>query len=188
MKTIFWDPYHYSMLDEQLLEKVSILRKRSRYASLTADWDGKRMTRAELERAPMDAEPLMAVQDALDFTAFSLDQFQARAERDNMSLVILANETLSLRLSDDAQRKRKYRAYIEILREMADAREIPVIDLYDYVVRLGGRIEDRLSEMVLVHDRHWNKTGHRRAAEAVLEYLKQNREICDTHAAVERAS
>ena len=63
---------------------------------------------------------------------------------------------------------------------MADARGIPVIDLYDYLVGLGGRIEDRLSEMVLVHDRHWNETGHRRAAEAVLEYLKQNREICDT--------
>ena len=188
MKTIFWDPYHYSMLDEQLLEKVSILRKRPQYASLTADWDGKRMTRAELERAPMDAEPLMAVQEALDFTAFSLDQFQERAERDNMPLVILANETLSLRLSDDAQRNRKYQAHIEILREMADARGIPVIDLYDYAVRLGGRIEDRLSEMVLVHDRHWNATGHRRAAEAVLEYLKQNREICDTQATVEPAS
>ena len=123
---------------------------------------------------------MMAVQQALDFTAFSLDQFQERAERDNMSLVILANETLSLRLSDDAQRKRKYQAHIEILREMADARGIPVIDLYDYLVGLGGRIEDRLSEMGLAYDRHWSETGHRRVAEAVLEYLKQNREICDT--------
>ena len=165
---------------QRLLKKVRILRKRPRYASLTADWDGRHITLAELERAPMEAEPLMAVQEALDFTAFSLDQFQERAERDNMSLVILANESLSLRLSDVAQRKRKYQAYIEILREMADARGIPVIDLYDYLVGLGGRIEDRLSEMVLVHDRHWSETGHRRAAEAVLEYLKQNREICDT--------
>ena len=130
----------------------------------------------------------MAVQEALDFTAFSLDQFQERAERDNMPLVILANETLSLRLNDDAQRKRKYQTHIEILREMADARGIPVIDLYEYAVRLGGRLEDRLSEMVLEHDRHWNKTGHRRAAEAVLEYLKQNREICDTQTTVEPAS
>ena len=68
---------------------------------------------------------------------------------------------------------------------MADAREIPVIDLYDYMVRLGGRIEDRLSEMRLVHDKHWNETGHRRVAEAVLEYLKQNREICGARAEVE---
>ena len=164
----------------QILKRVRILRKRPRYASLTADWDGRLITLAELERSFMEAEPLMAVQEALDFMAFSLDQFQERAERDNMSLVILANEILSLRLSDDAQRKRKYQTYIEILREMADARGIPVIDLYDYLVGLGGRIEDRLSEMVLVHDRHWNETGHRRAAEAVLEYLKQNREICDT--------
>ena len=164
----------------QILKRVRILRKRPRYASLTADWDGRLITLAELERSFLEAEPLMAVQEALDFMAFSLDQFQERAERDNMSLVILANEILSLRLSDDAQRKRKYQTYIEILREMADARGIPVIDLYDYLVGLGGRIEDRLSEMVLVHDRHWNETGHRRAAEAILEYLKQNREICDT--------
>ena len=164
----------------QILKRVRILRKRPRYLSLTADWDGRLITLAELERSFMEAEPLMAVQEALDFMAFSLDQFQERAERDNMSLVILANEILSLRLSDDAQRKRKYQTYIEILREMADARGIPVIDLYDYLVGLGGRIEDRLSEMVLVHDRHWNETGHRRAAEAVLEYLKLNREICDT--------
>ena len=30
------------------------------------------------------------------------------------------------------------------------------------------------------HDSHWNAAGHQWASEALLEYLKQNQEICDT--------
>ena len=126
----------------------------------------------------------MAVQEALDLTAFALDQFQERAERDGASLVILAHETMSSWLSY-ARRRTGRRAHIDILREMADARGIPVIELYDRMVRLGGRIEDRLHEMRFRHDGHWNETGHHRVAEALLEYLKKNREICDARAAVE---
>ena len=74
---------------------------------------------------------------------------------------------------------------IDLLREMADIRGIPVIDLYDYLLRQGGRIESRLSAMRFAHDRHWNETGHRWAAEAVLEYLKENQGICDTRTAIE---
>ena len=154
------------------------------YDLLIDDWDGRLISWAELYDEITKKEPLMVGQDALDFTAFSLDQFQERAERDGTSLVILAIETI-YPFRYVARRKTGYRTPIDVLREMADARGIPVIDLYDYMVRLGGRIEDRLSEMRLTHDKHWNETGHRRVAEAVLEYLKQNWEICGARAAVE---
>ena len=35
------------------------------------------------------------------------------------------------------------------------------------------------------YDAHWNETGHRLAANAVLEYLKENQAICDTREVVE---
>ena len=167
--------------NRQLLEKARVLRMQPQYALLMDDRDGRLINRAGLYDEITKKEPLIVVQDALDFTAFSLDQFQERAERDGASLVILAIETI-YPFRYVARRKAGHRTSIDVLREMADAREIPVIDLYDYMVRLGGRIEDRLSEMRLVHDKHWNDTGHRRVAEAVLEYLKQNRELCGARA------
>ena len=39
--------------------------------------------------------------------------------------------------------------------------------------------------MLFKYDGHWNETGHRIAAEAVLEYLKENPGICDTRGAGE---
>ena len=186
MKAVFWNPRSSILVNKRMFEKVKTLRKRPRYASLTADWEGTSITWAGLSHVLMEAEPLMAVQEALDLTAFALDQFQERAERDGVSLVILAHETMSSWLSY-ARRKTGRRAHIDILREMADARGIPVIELYDHMVRLGGPIEDRLHEMRFRHDGHWNETGHHRVAEALLEYLKKNREICDARAAVELA-
>ena len=63
----------------------------------------------------------------------------------------------------------------DTLSALAEARGIPVIDQYDYMLRQGGKIE----EANWAHDGHWNPTGHRWAAEALLEYLKQHPEICD---------
>ena len=151
-----------------------------------SDWEDKRISLTRLYDEIMKDEPLMVAQAALDFTAFGLDQFQTRAERDGASLAILAIETI-YPFRYLAGRKTGHRAPIDVLWELADAKGIPVINLSDYVVRLGGRIEDRLAEMRFAHNKHWNETGHRRVAEAVLEYLKQNREICGARAAGETA-
>lgn len=128
----------------------------------------------------MEERPLLAIREALDFMAFGLDQFQERADRDGASLAILATESMSMGTKN--VRQKPERAPINTLREMADARGIPVIDLYDYAIRQGEgeQIKDRLLEMRFAHDYHWNEIGHRRAAEAVLEYLKANPSICDT--------
>lgn len=58
---------------------------------------------------------------------------------------------------------------------MAEARGIPVINHYDYIIHQDYSIE----EAHWAHDFHWNPTGHRWAAEALFEYLKQRPEICD---------
>ena len=100
--------------------------------------------------------------DALDMTGFALDQFKARADRDGVALIILATHTM------------RVGGVFEVMNTMAEARGIPVIDQYDYILRQGGRVEDAR----WTHDTHWNPTGHRWAAEALLEYLKQHPTVC----------
>ena len=108
--------------------------------------------------------PSVVFQDALEFTAFALDQFKDRAQRDGASLVILAShrmKVLGKRLFD--------RMHV-----LAETRGIPVIDQYDHILRRGA--EPREAEWT--HDQHWNPAGHRWAAETVLDYLRRNPAIC----------
>lgn len=167
---------------QRTMEQAQILQRRPRYASLMADWDSKTLAEGRLWSNHMEESPLLAIREAFDFMAFGLDQFQERAERDGASLAILATESMSM--GTKHVRQKPERAPINTLREMAETRGIPVIDLYDYAIRQGGRdqIKDSLLEMRFAHDYHWNEIGHRRAAEAVLEYLKANPSICDTQA------
>ena len=46
--------------------------------------------------------------------------------------------------------------------------DIPVIDQHDYIISAGAVSTDAKFK----HDWHWNKDGHRWAAEALLEWLK----------------
>lgn len=100
----------------------------------------------------------------MEVSAFTLDQFKDCVERDGGSLVILPTYTMGTRGS----------VLFDTLSALAEARGISVIDQYDYILRQGGKIE----EAHWVHGWHWNPTGHRWAAEALLEYLTQHPELC----------
>ena len=103
--------------------------------------------------------------ETLAFTAFALDEFKKRSERDGAALVILASH----RMVDDGD------GPLAELREMASERRIPVVDQGDFINRQGAELRDA----EWTHDNHWNPAGHRWAAEALLEYLKQNQELCE---------
>ena len=92
-------------------------------------------------------------------------QFRERADRDGAALVILSTHYIGTR-GDLA---------FERLTALAEPRGIPVIDYNDYVLRQGAKPR---TDATWEHDGHWNTAGHRWAAEAPLEYLKQNQEIC----------
>lgn len=114
--------------------------------------------------------------DAFDFLGFALDRFQQMAQRDGASLVVLATDTLrDYPRSEEAADK----GYHILARKLTEARGIPFIDLYDYIVRQGGRTDDGRFAL----DRHWNIQGHQWAAEALLEYLERNQSVCDTYSA-----
>ena len=61
------------------------------------------------------------------------------------------------------------------LQAMAAARSIPVVSQHDYIIRQGGRIEDAYWP----HNAHWSPTGHRWAAEALLEWLREHQDVCE---------
>ena len=101
---------------------------------------------------------------ALDYTAFSLDQFRRRAERDSFPLAILSIYYTGTGGNPPFDR----------MHGMAEARGIPVIDQYDWIVRQGRRVE----EAHFPQDYHWNADGHRWAAEALLDWIERNQDVC----------
>ena len=60
------------------------------------------------------------------------------------------------------------------LHDLAEARGIPVISQCAWIERQGGDVRDARWP----HDPHWSPTGHRWAAEAPLEHLAQNQDVC----------
>ena len=106
------------------------------------------------------------LEEALEYTAFGIEQFKRRTDRDGAHLAILAATRYMGRQGDPQ---------FDRLSAIAEARGIPVISHYEYIVRKGydaenGRWRD---------DAHWNATGHQWVAEAVLEWLKENQDVCD---------
>ena len=107
-----------------------------------------------------------AFEEALEYTAFGIDQFKRRADRDGAKLAILA-ATDEMGTQGDPQFDR--------LSAIAETRGIPIISQYDHVVSQGYDYRDGR----WAADPHWNATGHQWAAEAVLEWLKVNQDVCD---------
>ena len=161
-KTHAWFP---DDTDLELIAHVALLSRRSpRYAALLGGW--RPTTREHINDPFLYARDLPAIhEDALDFTAFALDQFKERADRDGAALVILSSHYIGTRGDLPFDR----------LAALTEPRGIPVIDYNDYVLRQGAepRRDTRWE-----HDSHWNAAGHRWAAEALIEYLEQNQDIC----------
>ena len=108
------------------------------------------------------------LEQALDYTEFGIEQFKRRTDRDGANLVILAS-TVRMGTSGDPQFDR--------LNAIAEARGIPVISEYDYIARQG--YDDALNKSLFRSNFHWTPTGHQWAAEAVLEWLKENQDACE---------
>ena len=158
-------------------ELVESFRRRPRYARLLDGWSRGAMRDltwrlGRLEGTPEDAKAVGGegglVPDTLEMTGFALDQFKARADRDGAAVVVLAASPLRSR-GDER---------FDGLNAMAAARGFSVVSQYDYVIRQGGRLGDARWR----RDVHWTPTGHRWAAEALLEWLRAHQEVCEPRA------
>ena len=103
-------------------------------------------------------------QDAVDYTAFALDEWKERTDRDGAMLVILSNYTMGSRGDPLFDR----------MSAMAQERGLPVIDQHAYIARQGRAIEDAHFQ----HDAHWNANGHLWAAESLMEWMERNQDVC----------
>ena len=131
--------------------------------SLSADGHGPKL----LELLQDPALPLF--REAIEFTAFALDEFQRRVAADGASLWILLVTSRRFHLGDASD---PFRVVVE---DLAEARGIPVVSLHDYLVRQGRKPK----EGTFSSDGHWTPTGHRWVAEALLERLRQRPEVCE---------
>ena len=107
--------------------------------------------------------PAPELEHALEYTKFALDQWKARARRDDFFLVAFASHAVGDWL-------------FEQLDALASARDIPVVYQRSYIRRRNAQWRDGH----FAHDSHWNATGHQWAAEALLEWLEQNQAACSS--------
>lgn len=149
--------------DPQLSAWVERARERPGYENLFAGWEPTPLRPESMVYAREELSPVL--EDNLDFTAFALDEFKARADRDGAALVILASHRTKLFGENIFHR----------LNEIAAALGLTVIDQSAYIHSQGAE----LHEANWAHNYHWNAQGHRWAAEALLEWLAENREVCD---------
>ena len=144
-------------------EALGILTRRPGYEWLA----GEEPAMIADHRAALGKEALSpAFEEAVAFTGFALDQFKARTERDGAALAILATHGMGDRIFGR-------------LHDLAAARGIPVISQRAWIERRGEDVRDARWK----HDSHWTPTGHRWAAEALLEWLARNQGVCHQAAA-----
>ena len=154
---VLWTRHHFWRLYPQL-PAADMLGPRWRRASadIPPPWEWPAVVRAP-ELPP-------AFEEALALAGFALDQFVERTRRDRAALVILATHELG------GQSDRAFGR----LHALAAARDIPVINQHDYILSQGGRVRNAQWPQ----DGHWNPAGHQWAAEALLEHLRRNPQIC----------
>ena len=149
--------------NHKFIRDLEALRRQPDHAAVLEGW--RPTTRPNMWRTFSQRDLHPVFEDALQYTAFALEQFQQRADRDGAKLVILASYTL-----------RSHGPHMfERLSEMAATLGIPVIDQSTYMISQG--VKPRVARWP--HDFHWSPAGHRWAAGALLEYIEEHPAICD---------
>ena len=153
--------------DHRARLRIELLAQRPRYQSVTE------ASKPHLHDILKDlTSPLF--REAVEFTAFALDEFQRRVADDGASLWLLLASSRGTQHLGDVLRPLEV-----IVEDLAEARGIPVVSMRDYIVRQGRNPRDG----TFPSDMHWNPTGHQWAAEVLLERLRQYPEVCGDNGA-----
>ena len=147
----------------ELIYWVDLLSRRPGYSTIAQVWTPS--TLPSMGAVFKESELPPVFEEAMAYTIFALEQFKRRADRDGARLVILTTHTLGTAGNPRFDR----------LNAMTAELSIPLINQHDYIIGIGA--DPRNAEWN--HDWHWNKDGHRWAAEALLEWLRDNQDVCD---------
>lgn len=162
-----YGPARNRLADRVRRENLEVLR--SSPAPLFEGWDpaaaGPQVSLAEaLEARRARGTPLPpAFAEAVRATGAALEEFRFRAERDRAAILVVLTPDLGA-----------WAGPAETMRGLAEERGIPVLDLAGFLREKGVG----LAEVRWRTDMHWNPTGHRWVAEALLEYWAERPEIC----------
>ena len=155
-------PLFFAQFDAALATRAESLSQAPRHAALREGWTPT--TRSHIPQVFGQKRLPPVFEEALNFSAFALDQFKARAARDGFALAILSTHSMGTQGDPIFDR----------MAAMAAARGIPVISQLDHIIRHGAKAKEAQWE----RDEHWSVAGHRWAAGALLDYLKENPTAC----------
>ena len=155
---LFSPPVEKLGTTQALRQRIELLAKDGRYQSLLAPYLRAKSDGA-LRRLLID-QSLPLFREAVEFTAFALDEFRRRVDADDGELWLLLAASSRFRASDQLG---------VIMADLAETRGIPVLSQQDYIVRQGRPVGDA----IFPQDGHWNATGHQWVAEAMIERLRE---------------
>ena len=147
----------------QIRAWTNIIAKRPCCASLLDGWQPVKGYTLDMQFTNENLLPIY--EEALEYTAFGIEQFKRYAARDGATLAIMV-ATPNSGTRGEPQFDR--------INAIAEARNIPIISYYAYIIKQGYNSQDGRWRS----DEHYNPTGHQWAAEAILEWLKENQEGC----------
>ena len=141
--------------DGEFVARVQELIRRQEHAWMFDGW--MPASRADIDDVILDGESAV-FREVWGITKFTLGQFKRRADHDGVDLMILSAYTLG----DEGD------PMFDVLNGIATSLDIPVVSQQSYIDRQGYSTRDAHFR----NDLHWSSTGHRWAAEAVWEYVK----------------
>ena len=105
-----------------------------------------------------------AFEDAVEATHCAFAAWKDLAQRDGFGLVAVAVENVNSKgISEGSAERGQIARYRRMLGDLG----IPLLDLYTANLLLGN-----MQLAVFPHDGHWSPEGHRRAAQALFDFLK----------------
>ena len=148
---------------ERTMWWAELLSQRTRYSTILQGWPPSGYAYIDSGFGESDMPPVF--EDALPYTKFAIEQFKQRAERDGAKIVILAIHRMKM-VGDGL--------YFARLNAIAQELDIPIVDHYEYIISIGADPRNAQRK----YDTHWSENGHLWAAEALLEWLRDNQEAC----------
>ena len=145
-----------SNTDREFIAEVQELMRRQDHAWMFDGWIPT--SPADIDSLILDSESNV-YREVWGITEFALEQFKHRANHDGAAVMILATYPLG----DEGD------PMFDVLNRIATSLGIPVVSQQNYITQQGYSISDAH----FPNDGHWSPTGHRWAAEAVWEYIKE---------------